>query len=147
MNLLDKDGVYTIEVALSGGSGKASITTPARLTVVNGKMTLEVEWSSNKYDLMIVGGENYLPVSTEGNSVFMIPVSSVDSPLAVQAETLAMSEPHLIDYEIIFDTSSVKGNGESGSSLPLIIGASIVIICAAVAAVMISRKKGKKKDA
>ena len=144
MNLLDSDGVYMIDVSLSGGSGKASVTTPARLTVEGGKMTLEVEWSSSKYDLMIVGGENYLPVNTEGNSVFMIPVASIDSPLAVKAETLAMSEPHLIDYEIVFDASSVKKEG--GSALPAVIGAVVgVIVIAAAAAVIISRlKRGKK---
>lgn len=144
MNLLDSDGVYMIDVSLSGGSGKASITTPARLTVENGKMTLEVEWSSSKYDLMIVEGENYLPVNTEGNSVFMIPVAAIDSPLAVKAETLAMSEPHLIDYEIVFDASSVKKEG--GSAFPAVIGAVVgVIVIAAAAAVIISRVKRKKK--
>lgn len=143
MNLLDSDGVYMIDVSLSGGSGKASITTPARLTVENGKMTLEVEWSSSKYDLMIVEGENYLPVNTEGNSVFMIPVAAIDSPLAVKAETLAMSEPHLIDYEIVFNAASVKKEG--GSALPAVIGAAVGVIVIAAAAVIISRvKRGKK---
>ena len=141
MNLLDKDGIYTIEVELSGGSGRASITTPARITVENGRMTLEVEWSSSKYDLMIVGGENYFPVNTEGNSLFMIPLTTIEQPLQVQAETVAMSEPHLIDYEIVFDTSTVRAQG--GVPLPLIAGCLAAVVCAAViaAAFLAVRKK------
>lgn len=142
MNLLDKDGIYTIEVELSGGSGRASITTPARITVENGRMTLEVEWSSSKYDLMIVGGENYFPVNTEGNSLFMIPLTTIEQPLHVQAETVAMSEPHLIDYEIVFDTSTVRAQG--GVPLLLIAGCLAAVVCAAVIAVAFLAVRKKK---
>ena len=37
-----------------------------------------------------------------GNSTFEIPVAALDTALAVQAETCAMSEPHMIDYTLTF---------------------------------------------
>ena len=59
---------------------------------------------------MIVGGEKYLPVNTEGNSVFEIPVKSFDSSIDVVADTVAMSKPHEIEYKIIFNPDSLKEN-------------------------------------
>lgn len=50
-------------------------------------MTAEITWSSPNYDYMIVDGEKYLPVNTEGNSVFEIPVAALDTALAVTADT------------------------------------------------------------
>ncbi|MBQ1450223.1 MAG: hypothetical protein IIZ12_04735, partial [Eggerthellaceae bacterium] len=97
------DGEYDIDVSLEGGSGRASIESPAKLVVVNGKMTLTVVWSSSNYDLMVVDGVEYKPVNTEGNSTFEIPVTSIDEDLPFQAETTAMSTPHMIDYVLKFE--------------------------------------------
>ncbi|MBQ4225548.1 MAG: hypothetical protein II773_08730 [Oscillospiraceae bacterium] len=136
------DGVYSIEVTMTGGTGKASITSPLELTVSDGSMTARVEWSSSNYDLMIVDGKEFLPVNTEGNSVFEIPVYTLDEPLSVQAETVAMSEPHLIAYEITFDKSSLPA--ENNLDIPLIAGGSAlgaVVIIGAVFGVIKSKKK------
>ena len=54
------------------------------------------------HDQMVVNGTQYLPVNKTGNSTFEIPVAALDTPLAVQAETCAMSEPHMIDYTLTF---------------------------------------------
>ena len=97
------DGEYDIDVSLEGGSGRASIESPAKLVVANGKMTLTVVWSSSNYDLMVVDGVEYKPVNTEGNSTFEIPVTSIDEDLPLQAETTAMSTPHMIDYTLKFE--------------------------------------------
>ena len=147
MGAINENGEYTIEVELTGGSGKAGITSPASLTVEDGRITMSVEWSSSKYDLMIVGDTEYLPVNTEGNSVFMIPVGSLDEPLAVKAETIAMSEPHLIDYEITFDVSTLKKQG-SGSSAPAVIAVcAAVAVCAAAAVIgFVIRRNRKNKS-
>ena len=102
------DGEHTIEVALEGGSGKASIESPAVIRVSGDEITAVITWSSPYYDYMIVDGQRYEPVNTEGNSVFEIPVASVDSPLEVTADTTAMSEPHEIEYTITFDTASIR---------------------------------------
>ena len=102
------DGSYEIEVSLEGGSGKATITSPAELTVEGGEMTLKVEWSSQNYDYMKVEDVKYDPVNTEGNSVFLIPVADLSQPLEVIGDTVAMSEPHEIEYTIVFDEDSIQ---------------------------------------
>ena len=136
------DGVYSIAITMTGGTGKAYIRSPVTLTVTTGEMTAKMEWSSPNYDLMIVDGKEFLPVNTDGNSVFEIPVYTLDEPLSVQAETVAMSEPHLIDYVITFDKSSLPS--ENAVNVPLIVGGSAVgavVIVGAVIAVVRSRKK------
>lgn len=98
------DGSYTVEAVLQGGSGKASVQSPARLTVENGAMTATVIWSSKNYDLMIVNGQEYTPTYENELSCFTIPVSALGTPLPVQAETTAMSQPHMIDYTLTFSS-------------------------------------------
>ena len=96
------DGTYTAAVVLEGGSGRATVESPAALTVAEGKMTATIVWSSPNYDYMIVDGEKYLPTNTEGNSTFEIPVAALGTPLAVTADTVAMSKPHEIEYTLTF---------------------------------------------
>ena len=96
------DGEYTCNVTLEGGSGRASVESPAALTVADGKMTATIVWSSPNYDYMIVDGEKYLPTNTEGNSTFEIPVAALDTALSVTADTVAMSTPHEIEYTLTF---------------------------------------------
>lgn len=69
-----KDGEYTIEITMKGGSGRASITSPAVLTVKDGRAYARIQWSSSHYDYMIVGGEKFLPIEGEEYSTFEIPV-------------------------------------------------------------------------
>ena len=96
------DGAYTAAVVLEGGSGRATVESPAALTVADGKMTATIVWSSPNYDYMVVDGEKYLPTNTEGNSTFEIPVAALGTPLAVTADTVAMSKPHEIEYTLTF---------------------------------------------
>ena len=100
------DGAYTMEVTMTGGSGRASIDSPANITVENGKFTAEIVWSSSHYEYMNVDGVQYDPVNTEGNSTFLIPVTP-DTDITVQALTTAMSEPHLIEYVLHFDGATL----------------------------------------
>ena len=104
------DGTYTCEVTLEGGSGRATVESPAALTVADGKMTATIVWSSPNYDYMLVDGEKYLPPNTEGNSTFEIPVAALDTALDVTADTVAMSTPHEIEYTLTFDSASLKAN-------------------------------------
>lgn len=101
------DGTYTVELDFDGGSGKASISSPATIKVSDGSITATFEWSSPNYDYMIVDGEKYLPVNEDGNSVFEIPVSSLDVPMTVIGDTVAMSKPHEIEYTITFHPDTV----------------------------------------
>ena len=96
------DGAYNVNVVLEGGSGRATVDSPAALTVADGKMTATIVWSSPNYDYMIVDGEKYLPTNTEGNSTFVIPVAALGTPLSVTADTVAMSTPHEIEYTLTF---------------------------------------------
>ena len=109
------DGEYTVEVALEGGSGKASVTSPAVLIAEDGEYTAVIEWSSSNYDYMIVDGVTYYPVNEDGNSVFEIPVSAFDEPLTVIADTTAMSTPHEIEYTLTFDSATIAAAGEASS--------------------------------
>lgn len=103
-----EDGNYTAEVTLEGGSGKVTVESPAKLEIRDGKAIAELIWSSPNYDYMIVDGEKYEMTNTEGNSTFEIPVAAFDTALAVKADTVAMSEPHEIDYTLQFDSASIE---------------------------------------
>ncbi len=109
------DGTYTVDVKLEGGSGKANVTSPAKIKVEAGKVTATIEWSSSNYDYMVVDGEKYLPVNTDGNSVFEIPVSGFDGWISVKADTTAMSKPHEIDYKLYFDSGNIAGDKTASS--------------------------------
>lgn len=103
-----EDGEYTVEVKLEGGSGKASVESPAKISVKNGETTAVLKWSSDKYDYMIVDGEKYFPEITDGSSVFEVPVSSFDTELKMNADTTAMSTPHEIEYTLFFNSSTIS---------------------------------------
>ena len=103
-----EDGNYTANVALSGGTGRASIQSPAKLRCTNGQFYATLQWSSPNFDYMKVNGTRYDLISAPGaDSAFEIPVAAFDTPLPVIADTIAMSEPHEVEYAITFDSASL----------------------------------------
>jgi len=102
------DGVYTADVVLTGGSGRASVESPAKVVIADGKTTATVIWSSPFYEYMMVGETRYDPIQQEGNATFEIPIV-LDEDMSVSALTVAMSEPHLVEYTLRFDSKSLKG--------------------------------------
>ena len=108
-----EDGSYTIELTMEGGSGRASIQSPAQIAVTDGAATATLEWSSPNYDYMLVNSEKYLPVNTEGNSVFEVPVEALDVPLTMIGDTVAMSTPHEVEYTVTFHSETLE-SAESG---------------------------------
>lgn len=102
------DGAYQVDVTLEGGSGRASVESPAQMTVENGKVTATIVWSSSNYDYMKVDGVRYDAVIENDRSVFTIPVTCFDWKMAVVADTIAMSQPHEIDYALRFDSASIS---------------------------------------
>lgn len=102
------DGEYTVEAVLSGGTGKAKLLNPTALTVSEGKITAAIVWSSSNYDYMIVNGDQYLPITTEGGSTFQIPVESLGVEIPVTADTVAMGTPHEIAYTILLQADTVS---------------------------------------
>ncbi len=109
------EGNFKAEITLSGGTGKATIQSPADVHIENGVITAEIVWSSPYYDLMVVDGKQFTPTSMEGGSRFTVEIPSLDTPLDIQAETIAMSVPHMIDYTITVSSKEIL-TGESGTS-------------------------------
>lgn len=104
------DGAYQAEVALKGGSGKAAVESPAALTVKDGEVTAVIVWNSPNYDYMVVNGETYTGENTDDSSIFEIPVEAFDCELPVIGDTVAMSEPHEIEYTLQFASASLEKN-------------------------------------
>ena len=102
------DGRYAVCGTLEGGTGKTTLVNPTQLTVTNGQGVATVVLSSSKYDYMIVDGVKYEPVTTEGGSTFEIPVTCLDVKIPVVADTVAMSEPHEIEYTILLDSATLE---------------------------------------
>lgn len=103
-----EDGSYTIDLTFEGGSGKAQILSPATITVSGENVMATLQWNSPNYDYMIVDGEKYLPINTEGDSVFELPVTAFDEPIVVIGDTIAMSKPHEIEYTITFHSETME---------------------------------------
>lgn len=102
------DGGYTVSVRLEGGSGRASVESPAALRVEGGRAYAAIVWGSSSYDYMRIDAEKFLPLNPEGNSAFEIPVAAFDRALTVYADTTAMSTPHEIEYTLYFDSASIE---------------------------------------
>lgn len=130
-----QEGDYLVNVTLEGGSGRATVDSPAQVNISNGEATATIVWSSPNYDYMIVDGATYLPTNTEDNSTFQIPVLAWDEPFEVIGDTTAMSQPHEVTYQLTFDSASAtlantSASGDAGSpTLPL----GVIAFCAAAA--------------
>lgn len=103
-----EDGVYLIDVVLTGGSGKATVESPAEFEVFDTRAVVKLVWSSPYYDYMMVNGKKYLPVNDSGNSTFVIPVTVYDEPFTVIGDTTAMSESHEIEYSLTVQLDSIR---------------------------------------
>lgn len=110
-NPVPQEGSYVCDVALEGGSGRATVESPAVLVSDGKTITATIVWSSPNYEYMIVDGVQYDPVQEEGNSTFQIPVV-LGQKMAVSASTVAMSQPHLVDYTLYLDGASLRPEGE-----------------------------------
>ena len=103
-----EDGNYTANVTLAGGTGRATVQSPAQLRCTNGQFYATIVWSSPNFDYMKVGGVRYDLIGAPGsNSTFEIPVAAFDQVLPVVADTVAMSEPHEVEYTLTFDSASL----------------------------------------
>ncbi len=134
-----EDGEYEVPATLEGGSGKASVASPATLIVKDGKAFARIQWSSSHYDYMLVDGIKILPeekASPEDNSVFVIPVTSLSGPMKVIGDTTAMSTPHEVEYTLDFE---MPGEGSGHSAIWIVLGA--VVILGALLVWLIKRKK------
>lgn len=142
-----KDGEYSIEVNMTGGSGRATISSPTLFIVKKGRTYARLLWSSSYYDYMIVGGKKYLNETKDGgNSTFTIPVARMDSTIPVIADTTAMGDPVEIEYNLTFykDTIGEKGLIPQEAAKKVLIIALVVILLGAVLNHIVkSRRKGR----
>ncbi|MBO4386210.1 MAG: hypothetical protein J5817_04245 [Treponema sp.] len=137
-----KDGSYKINVSLSGGSGRASVKSPADLRVKDGMPLAQIEWSSPNYDYMILNGEKLLPLANKQNSVFELPVLVFDKPMSVFADTTAMSTPHEILYQLEFSLETAQRKEFNISTLII---PAISLLAAAVLLLFLVRLCLKKR--
>lgn len=138
-----KDGEYSVSLDMSGGSGKASVTSPTLLTVENGTPVARIQWSSPNYDYMIVDGVTYYNQSEEGmNSVFEIPVLCWDEEMDVIADTIAMGSPVEIHYQFFFYQESVGSKNElpQEAAKRVLCTAFAIIVIGGVLNYMVKRK-------
>ncbi len=129
------DGDYAIPVALEGGSGKASVTTPAALKITDGTAVLTLVWGSENYDYMISGGIRYERVNEEGYSTFEIPVTSFTQPMTVIADTTAMSVPHEVEYTLTLSPDDIMAGNQTPQAAAqrvVYMAFAIIAVCAAV---------------
>ena len=102
------DGSYWIRVLMTGGSGRASISSPTGFYVKDGQATADIHWSSASYDYMKLDGVRYDAFTdAAGHSAMTIPVSALDTSIPVLADTTAMSKPYEIEYQLSFDGSAL----------------------------------------
>lgn len=102
------DGSYWIRVSMTGGSGRASISSPTGFYVKDGRATADIHWSSASYDYMKLDGVRYDAFTdAAGHSAMTIPVSALDTVIPVLADTTAMSKPYEIEYQLSFDGSAL----------------------------------------
>lgn len=102
-----EDGTYVIDVTLSGDTDKAAVESPAELTVDGDTATAVITWDSPNYDFMLIDGEMYEPVNTDGNSAFEIPVTIFDAGITIVADAVEESTSHMIECELCFDSASI----------------------------------------
>ncbi|MGN0363208.1 MAG: hypothetical protein ACI4ET_10245 [Bilifractor sp.] len=129
------DGEYSIEVNMTGGSGRASVTSPTLLVVKNGRAYAKLYWSSTYYDYMIVDGVKYLNNTTDGGtSTFVIPITAMDEAVPVIADTTAMGDPVEIQYQLTFyqDTIGSRNLVPQIATRRVLIIALIIILAGAV---------------
>ena len=102
------DGSYWIRVSMTGGSGRASISSPTGFYVKDGLATADIHWSSASYDYMKLDGVRYDAFTdAAGHSAMTIPVPALNTAIPVLADTTAMSKPYEIEYELSFDGSAL----------------------------------------
>ena len=126
------DGEYAVEVTMTGGSGRAGVSSPTWLIVQDGRAFVRLLWSSTYYDYMIVNGRTYLNQTTDGgNSTFIIPVTAFDEPVEVIADTTAMGDPVEINYALTFYRDSIGSRGQipqEAAKKVLIMAAAVIVI-------------------
>lgn len=141
-----EDGEYAIGVELVGGSGRATVSSPADLIVQDGVAYAVIEWSSSNYDYMVVDGEKYLPINEEGNSAFEIPILVFDEPMPVIADTTAMSTPHEVEYTLTFYSDEIMSRSETPQAqAQRVVYMALIVVAVCIAVSFMKRRRKSVK--
>ena len=138
------DGEYSIEVNMTGGSGRASISSPTLLIVRDGRAYARLLWSSSYYDYMILEDEVYHNQTTDGgNSTFEIPITVMDEGIPVIADTTAMGDPVEIEYVLTFYAESIGSKSQipQNAAMKVLYLAAGIIVLGGVANHFIKKKR------
>ena len=103
------DGEYTCAVSLEG-EGRATLASPALLTVKDGACAARIVFSTKKIDYVIVDGEKYEPVSTEDGAAFEVPVAAFGLKLSLIADSTAIKPAVEVQYTVTFDADTIAPN-------------------------------------
>lgn len=139
-----KDGEYSIQVHMTGGSGRAGVTSPTWLIVKDGKAYARLLWSSIYYDYMLINGKKYMNETTDGgNSTFTVPITVMDSRMPVIADTTAMGDPVEIEYTLTFyeNTIGEKNQVPQEAAINVLVIAAIIIAVGGVLNFIVKRKR------
>ena len=139
-----EDGEYSIEVSMSGGTGRVTLSSPTLMIIKDGHPYAKILWSSPYYDWMIAGGRKYYNVNTDGgNSYFIIPITELDSLVPVIADTTAMGDPVAIEYSLTFYADSIgdKGLIPQEAAKKVIITAAIVIVVGGILDLIMKKRR------
>ncbi|MBR6159345.1 MAG: ABC transporter substrate-binding protein [Lachnospiraceae bacterium] len=98
-----------VDITMEGGTGRAHIESPVEVTKTSGALYAKLVWSSSNYDYVIVDGVRYDNENPGGPSTFTVPVKTLDEPLKITGDTVAMSTPHEIDYTVYWNTPGEQG--------------------------------------
>ena len=140
-----EDGEYSIEVILEGGEGGgATPPPPNKNRGGREKGYVQIEWSSPNYDYMKVENKTFKPLQEAGNSTFELPIIDFDMPIAVVANTTAMSTPHEIEYTLTFLQDTIKQD-TSFEMMAMVAGTVIVIAIVVIISFFGIHKKRRSK--
>ena len=131
---------------MTGGSGRASVSSPTYLVVRDGKAYARLIWNSAYYDWMLLGDKTYLNETEDsGLSSFEIPIPQLDQPFPVIADTTAMGEPVAIRYELTFYSDSVgpKSRVLQEAAKRVLALAAVIIVGGGALHLIIQKKKEK----
>lgn len=138
------DGTYSIEVNMTGGSGRASVSSPTWLIVKDGYAYARLLWSSSYYDYMIVEEKRYDNETDDGsNSTFTIPILAMDEDIPVVADTTAMGDPVEVEYSLTFYSSTVddKDAIPQEAAIKVLIIALIIIVVGGILNYVLKKRR------
>lgn len=143
------DGEYSIDVSMTGGTGRATISSPTYMIVKDGKAYAKLLMSSSHYDWMIAAGVTYMNENSDGgNSTFTIPITAMDTLVNIIADTTAMGDPVAIEYTLTFyaETIGNKGQIPQEAAKKVLIVAIFIIVAGGILNHFTKRKRRKSKS-